>query len=103
MYYYDDVSINDVDTGDVISINKEKYVCVLANHCQDSYYSLLYIAKEKYLLKKYNGNQLALDLKNDDNITVVEAYDFEQNNISIIEKSKYKNCFSQFIIFNMKK
>ena len=89
--------INDIDIGDVILRNNEKYVCISANRCQDEYYSLIYIIKEKY-----KGHQLALDLKNDNEITILEAYDFEDEYIYITEKSKYKNCFTQFIIFNMK-
>ena len=94
--------ISDIDIGDVILRNNEKYVCISTNHCQDEYYSLIYIIKEKYLLEKYKGRQLALDLKNDNEITILEAYDFEDEYIYIAEKSKYKNCFTQFIIFNMK-
>ena len=38
--------INDIDIGDVLLRNNEKYVCISTNHCQDEYYSLIYIIKE---------------------------------------------------------
>ena len=98
-----EISIDDIDIGDVIIKNGERYICVESNKCQDPYYSTLRIIKESELLEKYTENELMIQIKNNHDLIFLEYYDFEDEIIYMEDKGKYKNCFTPLILFKIEK
>lgn len=100
-----EVLINDVDVGDVIIRNNERYVCIDCTACQDDYYSVVKAIKESDLLNLVNGEstQTLIYLKNNHDLITLECYDFEDEIIYMSEKAKYKDCFVPLILFKKMK